>query len=201
MSPPSSNFLTTYSSTCTRFARDPPPSPSSLPRSIRPCFTRVPLPSVDSAAGVKFRGRPVPPLFQSRGKTRAATVPTSLFETLSLSFPFRFCGSPGIAKFPANQNEQRRRSTPLHPLGSSFLFIVDCIPYVYTFISVVVVETEDEGGWKGGEFSRSLLDKYNCDYELSLVICDKLSISFKPPFSFFLEMEILFCINKYRRRE
>lgn len=199
MSPPSSNFLTTYSSTCTRFARDPPPSPSSLPRSIRPCFTRVPLPPVDSAAGVKFRGRPVPPLFQSRGKTRAATVPTSLLETLSLSLSlFVFAGPQGL------QNSRRIKTNsgddPLHPLGSSFLFIVDCIPYVYTFISVVVVETKGEGGWKGGEFSRSLLDKYNCDYELSLVICDKLSICFKPPFSFFF-MEILFCINKYRRRE
>lgn len=143
MSPPSSNFLTTYSSTCTRFARDPPPSPSSLPRSIRPCFTRVPLPPVDSAAGVKFRGRPVPPLFQSRGKTRAATVPTSLLETLSLSFPFRFCGSPGIAKFPANQNEQRRRSSP----SSWILFLVHCWLYsicVHFYIGCC----RGNGGWR-----------------------------------------------------
>lgn len=150
MSPPSSNFLTTYSSTCTRFARDPPPSPSSLPRSIRPCFTRVPLPPVDSAAGVKFRGRPVPPLFQSRGKTRAATVPTSLLETLSLSLSlFVFAGPQGLQnsrRIKTNSGDDLLLSILLDPLSCSLLIVFHMCTLLYRLLSWKRRVKEDEKG-------------------------------------------------------
>lgn len=91
--PPSSNFLTTYSTASTRFARDPPSLPLFLPpiRVLHGC----PFPPVDSAAGVKFRGRPVPLCFTAEAKLAPATVPTSLRNPLRRTlFPSSFRPAP-----------------------------------------------------------------------------------------------------------
>lgn len=133
--PPSSNFLTTYSTASTRFARDPPSLPPSLPSFPRSVFyTGAPFRPWIPRPVLSFAVVPFPFVSRPRQNSRRRPFPRA-FEILSaaLSFPLRsapprFCASPGIVKFPGGSKGDTAETR-------SFL-LRDYVRRVYTFISV-----------------------------------------------------------------